>query len=93
MMIDLAVVTRHTGPIGRTLGFPTVMAANYAAYKVRQETHREREGTLHSMNCLEFVDSDRTCINLVRLESLHSLPKSGGVVLLPERGWRRDCNR
>jgi hypothetical protein len=85
-MIDLAVVTRYTSLIGFTLGFPTVMATYYEAYKVRQEARREREGTLHSMNCLEFINSDGICINLVPLETLHSLPKAGDVVLLPGDG-------
>jgi hypothetical protein len=85
-MIDLAVVTRYTSLIGFTLGFPTVVATYYEAYRARQEARREREGTLHSMNCLEFVDGDGTCINLVPLETLHSLPKAGDVVLLPGDG-------
>ena len=38
------------------------------------------------MNCLEFVVDDGTCINLVPLETLHSLPKPGDVVLLPGDG-------
>jgi hypothetical protein len=85
-MLDLAVVTRYTSLIGFTLGFPTVVATYYEAYKARQEARRERDGTLHSMNCLEFVDGGGNCINLVPLETLHSLPKSGDVVLLPGDG-------
>ena len=45
-----------------------------------------REGALYSMNCLEFVDDEGTCVNLVPLETLHSLPKPGDVVLLPGDG-------
>jgi hypothetical protein len=41
---------------------------------------------LHSMNCLEFVLEDGACINLVPLESLHTLPKPGDIVLLPGDG-------
>ena len=65
---------------------PTSAAAYYQAYKVRQEARREREGRLHSANCLEFVAGDGTCINLVPLETLHSLPKPGDVVMLPGHG-------
>ncbi len=61
-------------------------ATYYQAYKARQEARAVREGTLHSINCLEFVSGDGSCINLVPLETLHSLPKSGDVVLLPGRG-------
>jgi hypothetical protein len=38
------------------------------------------------MNCLEFVDGEGTCVNLVPLETLHSLPKPGDIVLLPGDG-------
>jgi hypothetical protein len=85
-MIDLAIVSRYTSVIGFTIGFPTVMATYYQAYKARQEARRERDGTLHSLNCLEFIDGDGSCINLVPLETLHSLPKAGDVVLLPGDG-------
>lgn len=85
-MIDLLSVSRYTSIIGFTIGFPTVMATYYEAYKARQEARRERDGTLHSMNCLEFVDGDGNCINLVPLETLHSLPKAGEVVMLPGDG-------
>lgn len=65
---------------------PTSAAAYYQSYKVRQEAKREREGRLDSAHCLEFVSGDGTCINLVPLETLHSLPKPGDVVMLPAHG-------
>ncbi len=65
---------------------PASAAAYYQAYKLRQEARREREGRLHSANCLEFVAGDGTCINLVPLETLHSMPKPGDVVMLPAHG-------
>ncbi|HKF47401.1 MAG TPA: hypothetical protein VKB38_08585 [Terracidiphilus sp.] len=68
---------------------PTTAAAYYQAYKVRQEARREREGRLDSAHCLEFIAGDGTCINLVPLETLHSLPKPGDVVLLPAHGVGR----
>jgi hypothetical protein len=65
---------------------PTMVATYYQAYKARQEARREREGRLDSAHCLEFVAGDGTCINLVPLETLHSLPKPGDVVMLPAHG-------
>lgn len=65
---------------------PTMVATYYQAYKARQEAKREREGRLDSAHCLEFVSGDGTCINLVPLETLHSMPKPGEVVLLPGHG-------
>lgn len=72
--------------VGFVAGLPTALATYYQVFKTRQEARREREGTLHSANCLEFIAGDGTCINLVPLESLHSLPKPGDVVLLPAHG-------
>jgi hypothetical protein len=68
------------------IGFPTVIATYYEAFKTRQEARSAREGTLHSNNCLEFVTLDGTCINLVPLETLHSFPRVGDVILLPGGG-------
>lgn len=72
--------------IGVMIGLPAVLAAYYQSHKARQEARQEREGTLHSRNCLEFVAGDGTCINLVPLETLHSLPRAGDVILLPGDG-------
>lgn len=68
------------------VGFPTVIATYYQAFKTRQEARSAREGTLHSNNCLEFVSLDGSCINLVQLETLHSFPRAGDVILLPGGG-------
>jgi hypothetical protein len=84
----------HVSPLGTflatlawfILGLPAMLAAFYQTWKARQEAKESREGTLHSMNCLEFLSPDGTCVNLVPLESLHSLPKPGDVVLLPGHG-------
>jgi hypothetical protein len=65
---------------------PASIAAFYQSHKVRQEAKREREGRLDSAHCLEFVAGDGTCINLVPLETLHSMPKPGDVVMLPAHG-------
>jgi hypothetical protein len=68
------------------IGLPAVLATYYQAFKTRQEARREREGRLHSQYCLEFVTLDGDCINLVPLETLHSLPRAGDVILLPGDG-------
>ncbi len=74
--------------IGFLIGLPTVIAAYYQSFKARQEATREREGLLHARDCLEFVTGDGTCINLVPLETLHSLPRAGDVIMLPGDGLR-----
>ena len=84
----------HISPLGTflatlawfLLGLPTMVAAFYQAWKARIEAREAREGTLHSANCLEFLSPDGACVNLVPLETLHSLPKPGDVVLLPGHG-------
>ena len=81
----------HISPLGTflatlawfLLGLPAMVAAFYQAWKARQEAKAMREGRLHSANCLEFVAGNGSCINLVPLETLHSLPKPGDVVMLP----------
>ena len=70
---------------------PTVGATYYQAWKARREAKEAREGLLHSKNCLEFVTSDGVCVNLVPLETLHSLPEPGDILLLPGDGMRDDA--
>jgi hypothetical protein len=72
------------------IGLPAMLAAFYQTWKARQEAKAVREGKLHSKNCLEFVTVDGSCVNLVPLETLHSLPKPGDIVLLPGRGINHD---
>ncbi len=83
-------VLDHLGSIasilGLLIGLPAVLAAIYQAHKVRVEVQQVCEGTIHLRNCLEFVSGDGTCINIVPLETLHSLPKAGDVILLPGQG-------
>jgi len=64
---------------------PTVAATYYQSFKARQEAREFRNG-LHSKNCLEFVTEDGSCVNLIPLETLHTLPKPGDIVLLPGDG-------
>jgi len=70
---------------------PTVAATYYQAWKGRREAKEARDGLLHAKDCLEFVIEDGSCINLIPLETLHSLPKPGDVVLLPGDGVRGDA--
>ncbi|MGB7264038.1 MAG: hypothetical protein WBC92_00900 [Terracidiphilus sp.] len=81
-----SLISQYSSVVGFLIALPTVMAAYYQSLKARQEARRAREGTLHSRNCLEFVAGDGTCINLVPLETLHSLPREGDVLLLPGGG-------
>jgi hypothetical protein len=88
MLIPIARITSFTSLISFIIGLPTVIATYYQALKARQEATEAREGAIiHSENCLEFIyDEDGSCINLVPLETLHSLPKPGDIVLLPGDG-------
>ncbi len=84
------IMAQYSSLIGFMIGLPTVAATYYQSFKARQEAKRALEGTLHSANCLEFIAGDGTCINLVPLETLHSLPREGDVLLLPGDGVGTD---
>jgi hypothetical protein len=86
-MIDTAaLISRYTSIIGFAIALPMTVATYYQSFKARQEAKQARDGTVQSLNCLEFVSGDGTCINLVPLETLHTLPKPGDIVLLPGHG-------
>lgn len=72
--------------LGLLIGLPAVFLTLYQAVQTRREAQRVREGTWHSRDCLEFIDGAGNCINVVPLETLHSLPKAGDIVLLPGLG-------
>lgn len=80
----------HLGSIasilGLLIGIPTIVAAYYQAHQARQEARQVREGSLHSRNCLEFIASDGTTVNVVPLETLNWLPRKGDIILLPGHG-------
>ena len=90
MFDPVNAVSSYASLIGFLIALPTAIATYYQSYKTRQEARQAREGTLHSKNCLEFISGDGTCINLVPLETLHSLPRAGDVVLLPGHGVGSD---
>jgi hypothetical protein len=86
MALPITQFSPYTSIFSFIVGFPTLIGAYYQSWKARQEARLMREGALHSANCLEFVIEDGTCVNLVPLETLHSLPKPGDIVLLPGDG-------
>ena len=94
-MLDFLIYISPVGTFlatvaGVLVGLPTMLAAFYQSWKARQEAKEIREGKLHSKNCLEFMTEDGNCVNLVPLETLHTLPHPGDIVLLPGRGINQD---
>jgi hypothetical protein len=85
-MPPIIAITPYTSLVAFCLGLPTAVATYYQAWKTRQEASQARAGLLHSKNCLEFVLVDGSSVNLVPLETLHTLPKPGDIVLLPGAG-------
>jgi hypothetical protein len=86
MVLPITQVSPYTSLFSFLVGIPAMVGAYYQSWKARQEARLAREGAMQSANCLEFVLDDGTCVNLVPLETLHSLPKPGDVVLLPGDG-------
>lgn len=81
-----ALLARYSNIAGFAIALPVTVATYYQSFKARQEAKLARDGAPLSLNCLEFIAGDGTCINLVPLEQLHSLPKPGDVVMLPAHG-------
>lgn len=82
-MIPVSIVSPYTSLFSFLVGLPTLIGTYYQSWKTRQEARQAREGLSYSENCLEFNLNDGTTINLVPLDTLHSLPKPGDIVLLP----------
>jgi len=82
----LNVVAQYASVVGFLVGLPFMIGAYYESFKARREARQEGEVSFHSLHCLEFISGDGTCINLVPLETLHSLPRVGDVLLLPGYG-------
>jgi hypothetical protein len=81
-----SLISQYSSVIGFMIGLPVVAGTYYQSLKARQEARRAREAALESLNCLEFVAGDGSCINLVPLQTLHSMPRAGDVILLPGNG-------
>lgn len=92
-MIELRTLSFYANIAGFVLGLPTLLATYYESFKARREAKQARKEALHSLHCLEFVSANGACINLVPLETLHSLPKPGDVVFLPGDGVRVNENQ
>lgn len=86
MVLPVTQFSPYTSLFSFIIGLPTMIGAYYQSWKARQEARQAREAALYSADCLKFVVEDGTCINLVPLETLHSLPKPGDIVLLPGDG-------
>jgi len=82
-MIPVNAVSPYTSLFSFLVGLPTLIGTYYLSWKARQEAKLAREGLSYSENCLEFNLEDGTTINLVPLDTLHTLPKPGDIVLLP----------
>ena len=90
-MIETAgLISRYSSIVGFAIALPITIATYYQSFKARQEARGARNEAVHSSNCLEFVAGDGSCINLVPLVTLHSMPRVGDVVLLPGGGIGED---
>jgi hypothetical protein len=76
----IAVITTV---ISFAIGLPAILATYYQAYRARKEAQAALRPPILSENCIEFVLPDGTWINLVPLQSFHTLPVPGSTVLLP----------
>ncbi len=85
-MFPISALSPYTSLLGFMIGFPTTVGTYYQVWRARKENREAREQRNFSRDCLEYVLEDGTMVNLVLLESLHSLPKPGDVVLLPGHG-------
>jgi len=73
----------YSGVLGFLVGIPTTIGTYFQVLRTRREAKEAREGLVYSANCLEFIQDDGGFVNLVPLETLHTLPKAGDIVLLP----------
>jgi hypothetical protein len=85
-MISVSTLSPYTSLFSFLVGLPTLIGTYYQSWKTRHEAKQAREGLSYSENCLEFLLEDGTTINLVPLETLHTLPKPGDIVFLPGNG-------
>ena len=82
-MPSLLELARFSGLVTFVVGLPATIGTLIQVLRTRREAREAREGLVFSQNCLEFVTESGQVVNVVPLETLHSLPKPGDVVLLP----------
>jgi hypothetical protein len=82
-MIPVNNLSPYTSLFSFLVGLPTLIGTYYQSWKAREEAKQARAGLSYSENCLEFNLEDGTTVNLVPLETLHTLPEPGDIVLLP----------
>jgi len=82
-MIPVNTLSPYPSLFSFLVGLPTLVGTYYQSWKTRQEAKQARQGLSYSENCLEFNLEDGTTVNLVPLETLHTLPEPGDIVLLP----------
>ncbi len=85
-MVSLVELSKYSGVATFVVGLPATVGTFFQVLKTRREAREVRQGLVYSANCLEFLKVDGTFVNLVPLETLHSLPKPGDIVLLPGSG-------
>jgi len=78
-MLPLSQFSRYSALVTFCLGLPTAAATYYQAWKARQEAAEVRAGL-----------EDGCTVNLVPLDTLHTLPRPGEIVLLPGSGGSGD---
>ena len=86
MMRLIEFLNHYSTLFSFAIGLPTVGATYYQSWKTRQETREVRDGMVLSEHCLEFVLGHDEVVNVVPLETLHSLPTTADIVLLPGGG-------
>ena len=86
MDLSISRVTPYTSLISFVIGLPTLIGTYYVSWKARQESKEARQGLVFSDKCLEFITDDGISVNVIPLQTLHSLPKPGDIVLLPGPG-------
>ena len=83
MILPVSVLSIFYESFKFFLTVPLSVATWYQVLRARQDLRRSRDMVIHSENCLEFILENGDSINLVPLETLHTLPTAGDVVLLP----------
>lgn len=90
MRIQIATLSYLANILAFLVALPISAATWYQALRARQELRRSRELVIDSANCLEFINADGACVNLIPLDTLRALPRPGDIVFLPGDGVHAD---